>query len=72
VGRRVLNAKTLEEVYIGLDLSSDGTRIYLSNPFHGDGSSGNLLVLDASSLEQSGMVVTPGMSLFTATAFERD
>jgi len=29
-------------------------------------------VLDAGSLKERGMVVTPGMSLFTATAIERD
>lgn len=72
VGRRVLNTRPLDEVYYGLDLSADGSRIYLSNPLHGDGSSGNLLVLDARSLKESGMVVTPGMSLFTAAAFERN
>ena len=72
VGRRVVDTRRLDEVYIGLDLSADGTRIYLSNPLHGDGSAGNLLILDARSLKESGMVVTPGMSLFTATTFERD
>ena len=72
VGRRVAATRSLDEVYIGLDLSADGSRIYLSNPLHGDGSAGNLLVLDARSLKESGMVVTPGLSLFTAVAFERD
>lgn len=72
VGRRVVGSRALDEVFIGLDLSADGSRIYLSNPLHGDGSAGNLLVLDAASLKERGMVVTPGMSLFTATSFERD
>lgn len=72
VGRTVAASRPLDEVYIGLDLSADGTRVYLSNPLHGDGSAGNLLVLDARSLKDSGMVVTPGMSLFAAAAFERD
>jgi DNA-binding beta-propeller fold protein YncE len=72
VGRRVAASRSLDEVYIGLDLSADGSRIYLSNPLHGDGTAGNLLVLDARSLKQRGMVVTTGVSLFTAAAFERD
>jgi DNA-binding beta-propeller fold protein YncE len=72
VGRNVAATRPLDEVYLGLDLSADGTRLYLSNPLHGDGSAGNLLVLDARSLKQSGMVETPGLSLFTAAAFERD
>ncbi len=72
VGRRVAASAPLEEVYIGLDLSADGSRAYLSNPLHGDGSAGNLLVLDARSLKERGMVATPGLSLFTAAAFERD
>jgi hypothetical protein len=71
-GRRVAASRELDEVYIGLDLSADGSLVYLSNPLHGDGSAGNLLVLDAGSLKQRGMVVTPGMSLFTAASFERE
>jgi len=72
VGRRIAATRDIDEVYLGLDLSADGTRAYLSNPFHGDGSAGNLLVLDTRSLKDTGMVVTPGLSLFTAAAFERD
>jgi DNA-binding beta-propeller fold protein YncE len=71
-GRRVSSTRGLDEVYIGLDLSGDGSLVYLSNPLHGDGTSGNLLVLDARSLKERGLVVTPGMSLFTATSIERD
>jgi len=71
-GRRVSASRGLDEVYIGLDVSGDGRRLYLSNPLHGDGTAGNLLVLDAGSLKERGMVVTPGVSLFTATAIERD
>lgn len=71
-GRRVSATRGLDEVYIGLDLSTDGSLLYLSNPLHGDGTAGNLLVLDAGSLKERGMVVTPGMSLFTATSIERD
>lgn len=71
VSRSVVATRELDEVYIGLDLSADGSRIYLTNPLHGDGSAGNLLVLDRS-LKQTGMVVTTGMSLFTAASYERD
>jgi len=71
VSRSVKATRTLDALYHGLDLNADGSRIYLSNPVHGDGSAGNLLVLDQS-LKQTGLVVTPGMSLFTAAAFERD
>lgn len=72
VGRRVAATRDLDEVFYGLDLSADGSRIYLTNPVHGDGSAGSLLVLDAASLKQSGSTTTTGMSLFTAAAFERN
>ena len=69
---KVAASRALGQVNLGLDLSGDGSRIYLSNPLNDEGSAGSLQVLDAASLGDLGTVETPGLSLYTAAAIERD